>query len=68
MEKPTKHAILALADGTVFEGRGFGASAKAWGEVVFNTGMVGYPESITDPSYRGQILVQTYPQIRFFDE
>ena len=63
MEKPTKHAILALADGTVFEGRGFGASAKAWGEVVFNTGMVGYPESITDPSYRGQILVQTYPQI-----
>jgi carbamoyl-phosphate synthase small subunit len=63
LEKPTKHAILALADGTVFEGRGFGASAKAWGEVVFNTGMVGYPESITDPSYRGQVLVQTYPQI-----
>jgi len=54
---------LALADGTAFEGRGFGASAKAGGEVVFNTGMVGYPESITDPSYRGQILVQTYPQI-----
>ena len=54
---------MALADGTAFEGRGFGASAKAGGEVVFNTGMVGYPESITDPSYRGQILVQTYPQI-----
>ena len=54
---------MALADGTVYEGRGFGASAKAWGEVVFNTGMVGYPESITDPSYRGQVLVQTYPQI-----
>jgi len=59
----TKHAVLALADGTVYEGTGFGASAKAWGEVVFNTGMVGYPESITDPSYRGQILVQTYPLI-----
>jgi carbamoyl-phosphate synthase small subunit len=55
--------VLALADGTVFEGVGFGASAKTGGEVVFNTGIVGYPESITDPSYRGQILCQTYPLI-----
>jgi carbamoyl-phosphate synthase small subunit len=54
---------LALADGTVLEGIGFGASAKTGGEVVFNTGIVGYPESITDPSYRGQILCQTYPLI-----
>ncbi len=61
--RTTRHAILALADGTVCEGQGFGASARIWGEVVFNTGMVGYPESITDPSYRGQILVQTYPLI-----
>jgi len=58
-----RRATLALADGTVFEGIGFGASAKIGGEVVFNTGIVGYPESITDPSYRGQILCQTYPLI-----
>lgn len=56
-------AVLALSDGTVFEGVGFGASAKIGGEVVFNTGIVGYPESITDPSYHGQILCQTYPLI-----
>ncbi|MCU0244604.1 MAG: carbamoyl-phosphate synthase small subunit [Acidobacteria bacterium] len=54
---------MALADGTVFEGVGFGASADIGGEVVFNTGIVGYPESITDPSYRGQILCQTYPLV-----
>jgi carbamoyl-phosphate synthase small subunit len=58
-----RKAVLALADGTVCEGIGFGASAKIGGEVVFNTGIVGYPESITDPSYHGQILVQTYPLI-----
>jgi len=58
-----KRAILALADGTVLEGLGFGACAKVGGEVVFNTGIVGYPESITDPSYHGQILCQTYPLI-----
>jgi carbamoyl-phosphate synthase small subunit len=58
-----RRAVLALADGTVLEGVGFGASAKIGGEVVFNTGIVGYPESITDPSYRGQILCQTYPLI-----
>jgi carbamoyl-phosphate synthase small subunit len=58
-----RRAVLALADGTVLEGVGFGASAKIEGEVVFNTGIVGYPESITDPSYHGQILCQTYPLI-----
>lgn len=50
-----------LDDGTVFEGEGFGASATAFGEVVFNTGMVGYTEALTDPSYGGQILSLTYP-------
>ncbi|RLJ07760.1 MAG: carbamoyl-phosphate synthase (glutamine-hydrolyzing) small subunit [Candidatus Aenigmatarchaeota archaeon] len=56
-------AVLVLEDGSVWEGKGFGAIAKVSGEVVFNTGMVGYPESITDPSYYGQILCQTYPLI-----
>jgi carbamoyl-phosphate synthase small subunit len=56
-------AVLALEDGSVWRGRGFGASAKVQGEVVFNTGMVGYPESITDPSYHSQILCQTFPLI-----
>lgn len=56
-------ASLQLADGTVFAGEAFGAKIDADGEVVFNTGMVGYPESLTDPSYRGQILVFTYPLI-----
>ena len=50
-----------LEDGTRFDGRGFGATASKVGEVVFTTGMVGYPESLTDPSYRGQILTFTYP-------
>lgn len=58
-----KAAVLALSDGTVIKGQGFGRPGKATGEVVFNTGMVGYPESITDPSYYGQILIQTYPLI-----
>ena len=52
---------LVLEDGAVFHGYGFGAELKTSGEVVFNTGMIGYPESLTDPSYRGQILVMTYP-------
>ncbi len=52
---------LILSDGTVFLGQSFGADQTTSGEVVFNTGMVGYPESITDPSYFGQILVLTYP-------
>lgn len=57
------YAVLALADGTIMEGRGFGAESQAAGEVVFNTSLVGYEESITDPSYRGQILTFTNPLI-----
>ena len=56
-------AILALADGTVFEGRSFGAAGEAVGEVVFNTSMSGYQEILTDPSYKGQIVTMTYPLI-----
>jgi carbamoyl-phosphate synthase small subunit len=56
-------AILALADGSVFEGRSFGASGEASGEVVFNTSMSGYQEILTDPSYCGQMVAMTYPQI-----
>lgn len=56
-------ASLVLSDGTSFEGTLFGADGDTDGEVVFNTGMAGYPESLTDPSYRGQILVFTYPLI-----
>lgn len=54
---------LILSDGTTFEGEPFGAAVDSDGEVVFNTGMSGYPESLTDPSYRGQILTFTYPLI-----
>ncbi|MCX8170538.1 MAG: carbamoyl-phosphate synthase small subunit, partial [Candidatus Bathyarchaeota archaeon] len=56
-------AVLVLEDGSFFIGRGFGAVRKISGEVVFSTGMVGYPESLTDPSYYGQILTLTYPLI-----
>jgi len=58
-----KKAILFLEDDSIFYGRSFGYPCETSGEVVFNTGMVGYPESLTDPSYHGQILVQTYPLI-----
>ncbi|RKF73828.1 Protein pyrABCN [Golovinomyces cichoracearum] len=54
---------LELEDGTVYEGYSFGAKKSIAGELVFQTGMVGYPESLTDPSYRGQILVLTYPLV-----
>ena len=54
---------LILADGSTIIGEHFGASISTAGEVVFNTGMVGYPEAMTDPSYRGQILVLTYPLV-----
>ncbi|KIW90785.1 protein pyrABCN [Cladophialophora bantiana CBS 173.52] len=54
---------LELRDGQVFEGLSFGANKSISGELVFQTGMVGYPESITDPSYRGQILVVTFPLV-----
>ena len=56
-------AILALADGTVFEGEQFGATGETVGEVVFNTSMTGYQEVLTDPSYKGQIVTMTYPLI-----
>ena len=56
-------AILALEDGSVFHGEGFGASASACGEVCFNTSMTGYQEILTDPSYKGQIVTMTYPLI-----
>ncbi len=54
---------LELRDGTVFQGYGFGAQNSVAGELVFQTGMVGYPESMTDPSYRGQLLVITFPLV-----
>ncbi|MHC1601551.1 MAG: glutamine-hydrolyzing carbamoyl-phosphate synthase small subunit [Candidatus Nezhaarchaeales archaeon] len=57
------NAALVLEDGSVFFGKGFGSQKTVVGEVVFTTGMVGYPESITDPSYQGQILCFTYPLI-----
>src|SRR5271168_640208 len=56
-------AILALEDGSVFPGAGFGARAQACGEVCFNTSMTGYQEILTDPSYKGQIVTMTYPLI-----
>ncbi|RAH44852.1 bifunctional carbamoylphosphate synthetase/aspartate transcarbamylase [Aspergillus brunneoviolaceus CBS 621.78] len=54
---------LELEDGTVYQGYSFGAEKSVAGELVFQTGMVGYPESVTDPSYRGQILVITFPLV-----
>ncbi|HNW39361.1 MAG TPA: glutamine-hydrolyzing carbamoyl-phosphate synthase small subunit [Candidatus Omnitrophota bacterium] len=56
-------AILALEDGKIFRGKSFGAPGERYGEVVFNTGMTGYQEVLTDPSYKGQIVVMTYPLI-----
>src|SRR5881394_1347589 len=61
--KEERVAKLALEDGTVFSGRGFGASGTSEGEVVFNTSMTGYQEILTDPSYKGQIVTMTYPLI-----
>ncbi len=58
-----KFGKLILDDGTVLNGMGFGFSKTVFGEIVFNTGMVGYPETLTDPSYNGQILTLTYPLI-----
>jgi carbamoyl-phosphate synthase small subunit len=60
---PAQTARLILEDGNIFEGKLFGYHKSIAGEVVFNTGMVGYPETLTDPSYKGQILVMTYPLI-----
>ncbi|NQV12726.1 MAG: glutamine-hydrolyzing carbamoyl-phosphate synthase small subunit [Parcubacteria group bacterium] len=63
MTQPQKPAKIILKDGSTFTGIFFGQPKAVAGEVVFNTGMVGYPETLTDPSYRGQILVLTYPLI-----
>lgn len=59
----SKPAILVLADGTTYRGLSFGATGTTIGEVVFNTGMTGYQEVLTDPSYRGQMIVFTYPEL-----
>jgi carbamoyl-phosphate synthase small subunit len=59
----SKKAVLILKDGTFFVGKGFGTPKKTSGEVVFSTSMVGYPEALTDPSYKGQILTLTYPLV-----
>jgi carbamoyl-phosphate synthase small subunit len=61
--KSKQTAILALEDGAVFEGRSFGSLGEKAGEVVFNTSMTGYQEILTDPSYKGQIVIMTYPLI-----
>jgi carbamoyl-phosphate synthase small subunit len=61
--RQSQKAILALEDGTVFEGRSFGFSGEKSGELVFNTSMTGYQEILTDPSYKGQIVIMTYPLI-----
>lgn len=58
-----REALLALEDGTTFRGRSFGAPGETFGEVVFNTSMVGYQEIVTDPSYAGQFVTFTYPQL-----
>ncbi len=58
-----RKAILILEDGSAFEGYSFGYEKSVSGEVVFNTAMTGYPESLTDPSYKGQILISTYPLV-----
>jgi len=61
--KQSKSAKLILEDGTIFQGFSFGYEGSTAGEVVFNTAMTGYPESLTDPSYKGQLLVLTYPLV-----
>ncbi len=63
LEKREKKAFLALEDGTIFRGYSAGADRQMHGEVVFNTGMTGYQEIISDPSYNGQIVTMTYPEI-----
>ena len=58
-----KKAMLILEDGSRFEGESFGSEKPVTGEMVFNTAMTGYPESLTDPSYAGQLMVLTYPLV-----
>ncbi len=62
-DEPKPTALLVLADGTVLQGQGFGATGSAVGEVCFNTAMTGYQEILTDPSYAGQIITFTFPHI-----
>lgn len=66
MTSKAKPAWLALEDGTVFQGVSVGAEGETFGELVFNTAMTGYQEILTDPSYRGQIVVMTYPEIGIY--
>ncbi len=61
LAEPGKKGALVLEDGSVIQGEGFGAETEIFGEVVFNTSMMGYPELLTDPSYQEQIVVMTYP-------
>ncbi|MFG0265577.1 MAG: glutamine-hydrolyzing carbamoyl-phosphate synthase small subunit [Rhodopirellula sp. JB055] len=63
MSSPAKAAKLALEDGTVYTGTSLGAEGETTGEVVFNTSMTGYQEILTDPSYRGQLVAMTYPEM-----
>ena len=63
MDKEIKKRYLVLGNGEVFEGRAFGADCDTVGELVFTTGMCGYIETLTDPSYYGQIVLQTFPMI-----
>ena len=58
-----RNVTLVLNDGTKFHGKSFGYEKPVAGEVVFNTAMMGYPESLTDPSYAGQMLVMTFPLV-----
>jgi carbamoyl-phosphate synthase small subunit len=64
--RKSRTALLALEDGTLFWGKNVGAPSETFGELVFNTGMTGYQEVLTDPSYRGQIVVMTYPEIGIY--
>jgi len=61
--KAKQPALLALEDGLTFKGHAFGAEGESSGEVVFNTGMTGYQEVLTDPSYKGQIVTMTYTEM-----
>ena len=61
-----KNALLVLEDGTYFQGTSVGVRGETFGELVFNTGMTGYQEVLTDPSYCGQIVVMTYPEIGIY--
>ncbi|MEM9776683.1 MAG: carbamoyl-phosphate synthase domain-containing protein, partial [Chloroflexota bacterium] len=62
-QKTEGRALLALADGTLWEGRSFGATGEITGEIVFNTSLSGYQEILTDPSYHGQVVTFTMPHI-----